>query len=455
MQQTSLEVTTTGVSGVRSAPRGNRPDLRRAELHASVSDPVLDTMNFLNEITLRYPDAISFAPGRPYDGSFDVEQVIANLRRYLGHLAALGHSPRQIRDSLYQYGPTAGQIRDLVAASLAADEGIDVPPESIVVTVGSQEAMLLALRALISGPDDVLVVASPCYVGIIGAARLLDVAVVTVPEREEGLRCADVEAVIRAERARGRRPRACYVVPDHSNPSGNTLSERDRADLLALARREDLLIIEDSPYRLVSPGTPLPTLKSLDRERRVVHLGSYSKTLFPGVRLGYVVADQRVVDEAGRVSLLADELTKIKSMVTVNTSPLSQAVVAGSLLAVDGRVSDLTAEAAQRYGRAMRATLRELERCFSPSRRAELGVRWNRPAGGFFLTMQVGFPADNAALTRSAEEFGVIWTPMSYFHPDGGGRRSLRLSISYLTMPEITEGVARLARFVESETRRR
>jgi len=456
MQQSSLDVTTTNASAPRDATwRAAGADLRTAELHASVSDPVLDTMNFLNEITLRYPDAISFAPGRPYDGSFDVEAIIGHLRRYLRHLAAQGHSPRQLRDALYQYGPTAGQIRELIAASLATDEGIDVPPESIVVTVGSQEAMLLVLRALISQPEDVLVVVSPCYVGITGAARLLDVPVVAVPERAEGLRCTDVEAAVRAERARGRRPRACYVVPDHSNPSGSTLSQRDRADLLALARREDLLIIEDSPYRLVSPGTPLPTLKSLDRERRVIHLGSYSKTLFPGVRLGYVVADQRVVDETGRVSLLADALAKIKSMVTVNTSSLSQAVVAGALLAADGRVSALNVEAAERYGQAMRATLRELERCFPASRRAELGVRWNRPDGGFFLTMQVGFPADNAALTRSAERFGVIWTPMSYFHPDGGGGRSLRLSISYLTLPDITEGVARLARFVESETRRR
>ncbi|HEY3004803.1 MAG TPA: PLP-dependent aminotransferase family protein, partial [Kribbellaceae bacterium] len=361
----------------------------------------------------------------------------------------------QIRDLLYQYGPTVGQIRELVAASLRDDENVDVAPESVVVTVGSQEAMLLVLRALMAGPDDVLLVASPCYVGITGAARLLDVAMTTVDERDDGLSCADVEAALAAERARGRRPRALYVVPDHSNPSGTTMPVPTRIDLLALAERHGLLIIEDSPYRLVSPGTPLPTLKSMDTARVVVQLGSYSKTIFPGARVGFVVADQQVADGNGRTTLLADELAKIKSMVTVNTSSLSQAAVAGALLACGGLVSELNTGTAAHYGQTMRATLRELERHFPAQRRTALGIRWNTPSGGFFLTLRVPFTADNSALTRSAEEFAVIWTPMSYFHPHGGGERSIRLSTSYLSQAEIEEGIARLARFMESETSRR
>jgi (S)-3,5-dihydroxyphenylglycine transaminase len=352
---------------------------------------------------------------------------------------------------LYQYGPTAGQIRELIATSLREDENIDVPPESIVVTVGSQEAMLLVLRALFSRPDDVLLVTSPCYVGITGAARLLDIALAPVREREDGLSCADVEAVIHAERDRGRRPRALYLVPDHSNPSGNTLPVHARATLLDLAAREDILILEDSPYRLVSPGSPAPTLKSLDVNRRVVQLGSFSKTLFPGARLGFAVADQQVRDSAGRVTLLAAELAKVKSMVTVNTSPLSQAAVAGALLACGGLVSELNTDTAAYYGQAMRAMLQALDEVFPPARRAHLGLRWNSPDGGFFLTMHVPFRADNAALARSAERFGVLWTPMSYFYPHGGGEHSIRLSVSYLSAAEIKEGTARLARFIESE----
>jgi DNA-binding transcriptional MocR family regulator len=427
------------------------PALRADDLHASVRDPVLDTMNFLNEITFRYPEAISFAPGRPYDGFFDTDQIFTHIRRYLDHLAETGSSPGQIRDAIFQYGPTAGRIRELIASSLRLDENIDVAPESIVVTVGCQEAMFLALRALISGPGHVLLVSSPCYVGIIGAARLLDIELAAVEEREDGFRCADLEAAVGAERARGRRPRAFYVVPDHANPSGATMPVETRHALLELADRLDLLVLEDSPYRLVSPGLQLPSLKSLDRQRRVIHMGSYSKTAFPGARVGYLVADQRVVGSDGRAGLLADELAKIKSMITVNTSPLSQAAVAGLLLASGGRISEHNTETALYYGNAMRTTLRRLDHCFPAGCRDTLGVRWNTPSGGFFLTMRVPFVADNAALARSAQDFGVIWTPMSYFYPNGGGERSIRLSISYLTEADIEAGISRLARFVESE----
>jgi (S)-3,5-dihydroxyphenylglycine transaminase len=431
-------------------PLPDGPAVRKEELHASISEPVLDTMNFLNEITRRFPGAISFAPGRPYDGFFETEQIFTYIRRYLDHLAETGSSPGQIRDALFQYGPTAGRIRELIAGALRLDENIGVPPESIVVTVGCQEAMFLAVRALISGPQDVLLVSSPCYVGITGAARLLDIEPVAVPERADGFRCADLEAAILAERAAGRRPRAFYVIPDHSNPSGTTMSLESRHALLELARRQDILILEDSPYRLVSSAR-LPALKSLDRHRRVVHLGSFSKTVFPGARVGFAVADQPVVDDEGRTSLLADELAKIKSMVTVNTSPLSQAAVAGALLACGGRISELTTEATAHYERAMRSTLRQLDQRLPAHHRAALRVSWNQPSGGFFLTLRVPFLADNAALARSARDFGVLWTPMSYFYPGGGGDCGIRLSISYLTPAEIKEGIARLAYFIEAE----
>jgi (S)-3,5-dihydroxyphenylglycine transaminase len=432
-------------------PPPDASDVRKEDLHVSVSDPVLDTMNFLNEITLRYPGAISFAPGRPYEGFFDTEQIFTHLRRYIDYLGETGNSPGQIRNALFQYGPTAGRIRELIASSLREDENIDVPPESIVVTVGCQEAMFLTMRALISGRQDVLLVSSPCYVGITGAARLLDIELVAVEEREEGLCCADLEAAILAERARGRRPRACYVVPDHSNPSGTTMPAETRHALLDLAGHHDLLVLEDSPYRPVSPGPRLPAIKSLDRQRRVVHLGSFAKSVFPGARVGFAIADQVVVDSAGRTGLLADELAKIKSMVTVNTSPLSQAVVAGMLLSCGGRISDFNTTTAAYYGNAMRATLQQLDKCFPAAQRAALGVRWNSPSGGFFLTMHVPFRADNAALARSAQDFGVIWTPMSYFYPLGGGDYSIRLSISYLSQAELAEGISRLTSFIEAE----
>ncbi|MFC8429221.1 aminotransferase class I/II-fold pyridoxal phosphate-dependent enzyme [Streptomyces sp. NPDC057253] len=445
------EAGTSSVVEAIKQPSPDESELRKEELHGSLRDPVLDTMNFLNEITHRYPDAVSFAPGRPYDGFFETEQIFTYLRRYLAHLEAGGASPDRVRSALFQYGPTSGQIREVIADWLRKDEYIDVAPEAVVVTVGCQEAMFLAVRALISEPEDVLLVSSPCYVGITGAARLVDAELTAVAESREGFRCADLERAIHAERARGRRPRAFYVIPDHANPSGTSIPLGVRKELLELASREGILLLEDSPYRLVSPGQQLPTLKSLDHDRRVIHLGSFSKTLFPGARVGFVVADQKVVDDKGGTGLLADELTKIKSMVTVNTSPVAQAVVAGMLLAADGRASELNSKTAAYYGEAMRVTLEQLEKVFPPDEREALGIYWNAPSGGFFLALTVPFRADNIALGRSAEEFGVIWTPMSYFYPQGGGEFGIRLSVSYLTHAEIADGIERLAQFVRAE----
>ena len=206
--------------------------------------------------------------------------------------------------------------------------------------------MFLVLRALIAGPRDVLLVSSPCYVGITGAAQLLDIDVTAVEEREDGFRCADLESGDPGGAGPRSPARAFYVVPDHSNPAGTTMPMETRHELLDLAARQDILIVEDSPYRMVSPAPHLPTLKSLDRQRRVIHLGSFSKSAFPGARVGFAVADQPVTDAAGRTGLLADELAKIKSMVTVNTSAVSQAVIAGMLLACEGRVSKLNVDAA-------------------------------------------------------------------------------------------------------------
>jgi (S)-3,5-dihydroxyphenylglycine transaminase len=213
------------------------------------------------------------------------------------------------------------------------DECITVDPESVVVTVGCQEAMFLALRALRADERDVLLAVSSSYVGLTGAARLVDMPVLEVAGGPKGVDLDSLERVVREARARGLRPRACYLVADFANPSGVSLDLATRHALLELAERMDLLLLEDNPYGYFdADGERLPTLKSLDTGGRVVYLGSFAKTGLPGARIGYLVADQRVVGADGRTRLLADELSKIKSMLTVNTSPIAQAVIAGKLL---------------------------------------------------------------------------------------------------------------------------
>ena len=429
-------------------------ELPLADLHASLADPLVDAMTFLNEVTGRYPDAVSFAPGRPYEEFFDPADIPRHLDTYLRHLREeRGLNEAQVRREVFQYGPTKGIIADLVARTLANDEGIDADPEALVVTVGAQEGMLLVLRALCAGPDDVLLVSSPCYVGVTGAARLLDLATVPVPEGPDGgPDLAAVRAAARAVRAAGRRPRALYVVPDFANPSGTSMPVAARTGLLAAAAEEGLLVIEDNPYGFFSREEGArPTLKALDGGRgTVVHLGSFAKTCFPGARLGYVVADQRVAAPDGRSTLLADELAKLKSMTTVNTPALSQAVIGGMLLRHDCRLRAANAPARAHYAANLAVLLRELERHFPAAERERLGVSWNEPEGGFFAVLRVPFTADEAAMERCAREHGVLWTPMAPFYPAGGGEHRLRLSISALSGRRIEEGVARLAAFVRA-----
>ncbi|MFJ8039308.1 PLP-dependent aminotransferase family protein [Kitasatospora sp. NPDC096147] len=423
-------------------------DLLPGELHGSLADPLLDAMTFLNEVTERYPDALSFAPGRPHEGFFETDQVAKHLEVYLDHLRGRGLTEAQVRTALFQYGPTKGIIGDLIARTLANDEGLTVEPASVVVTVGAQEGMLLVLRALCAGPQDVLLVSSPCYVGVTGAARLLDIATVPVPEGDS----VALAAIAGRLRAEGRRPRALYVVPDFANPSGTSLPTSVREELLAVAGQQDLLVLEDDPYGFFSrTGERRPTLKALDRDRRVVHLGSFAKTCFPGARLGYLIADQVVRAPDGSTTLLADQLAKLKSMTTVNTPALSQAVIGGLLIAHDFRLREANAGAVAHYAAGLDRLLAELERHFPAAERERLGVGWNEPEGGYFTVLTVPFTADTAAMERCAAQYGVLWTPMADFYPDGGGEHRLRLSISALTADQITDGVARLADFVRAE----
>lgn len=418
--------------------------LRAADLHSSLSDPLLDVMNFLNEVTLRYPDAVSFGPGRPYDGFFEVDRISSYLDTYARYLEKdLGRTPEEVRTALFQYGRTNGQIHELVARTIAQDEGIHADPKSIVITVGCQEAMVLVLRALLAGPDDVLLVTDPGYVGITGAARLLGAETVPVPEDGAGLDLGALRATLAAVRAAGKRPRALYVIPDFSNPSGTSMPTAKRHQLLDLAADEDLLVLEDNPYGFFSrTGERRPTLKSLDSQHRVIYFGSFAKTCFPGARVGYVLADQTVTGADGVRTLLADELSKIKSMVTVNTPALSQAVIGGMLVAHDCRLRDADKDLIDFYRGNMEALLGALARHLPQDR---WQVRWNVPDGGFFLVLTLPFAADNALLEESARDHGVIWTPMSYFYLGDGGERQIRLSASCLTPEEIEEGVRRLA----------
>jgi len=428
----------------QSPTPASQSGLQLDELHASLTDPVLRSMDFLNEIAERNPRAISLAAGRPREDSFDIGLITEYLDTYARHLAEdRGLDRAAVHRTVLQYGPARGIVNDVIARHLAEDEDIQVAPESVVVTVGCQEAMFLVVRALRRDERDVLLAVSPTYVGLVGAARLVDMPTVPVAPGPSGIDLDDLGRAVRRERERGRRVRACYVMPDFANPTGATMDLRTRQALLRVAADEGLLLLEDNPYGFFNDGSErIPTLKSLDTDRTVVYLGSFAKTVLPGTRVGYVVADQNVAAEGGPAPL-AQHLSSLKSMITVNTSPITQAIVAGKLLRHGHSLATATKADREAYRRNRMTVLHGLERAgLSPE------VSWNAPAGGFFITVTVPFVVDDAELDRCAEEYGVLWTPMAHFYGERGGEHQMRVSCSGISGPELAEGVARLASYL-------
>jgi len=422
-----------------------------AGLHGSLQDPVLGSIGFLNEIMSRFPGAISFAPGAPHLAFLREFDIDGYVDRYLDHRSG-GRPGPGARRVLYEYGPSGGLINDLVADALRLDHGIEVPADAVVITVGAQEAMFLTLRALLRPPADLLALPNPSFAGITGAARLLDIGTVAVPETAQGIDLEKLAFACRDVRVVGRRIRACYVAPDFSNPTGTRLDLPSRHRLLELADREDFLILEDNAYGFTAtPGAELPLLKALDRTGRVILLATFAKVCLPGARVGFAVADQRVRGPEGATRLLGDEIAAIKSLVTVNTSPICQALIGGMLLAHGGSLTALARSRSELYRRNLASLLDALDRHLPASQSGPGGVTWNRPVGGFFVRMVLPVPADSALLELSASRYGVLWTPMSNFYLDSSGDNFLRLSCSYLDAEQIETGVGRLAEFLRRE----
>ncbi len=421
----------------------------------ALARPLLGVMNFLNEIVEAYPRAVSFAPGRPPEHLFDVEGALAAIPRYVEHVAReTGAAPADVLRGLGQYDRTAGRIGPLLARYLATDEGIRVAPEAIVVTNGAQEAMSIVLMTMLDPGRDTLLVSDPAYIGVTGAASILGIPLQPVPTGDDGLDLDALVACVADVRAAGRVPRALYDIPDFHNPLGVTTPLEVRHRLLELAHEHALLVIEDNPYGTFAyEGERLPTLKSLDRRHDVVYIGTFSKTLLPGLRLGYVVADQPVAGAPAN-TLLAHELSKVKSMVSVTTSPLLQAIVAGTLIERDFSLLEANRERVAHYRANRDHMLAALEHYFGRDELLAARVTWNRPSGGFFLTVTLPFPFDDDCLRTCAERYGVICCPMTYFSLAPGRERQIRLSFSYVTHDEIDAGIRSLHRFVRDRVAR-
>ncbi|MGE4065491.1 MAG: PLP-dependent aminotransferase family protein [Vicinamibacterales bacterium] len=367
------------------------------------------------------PDIISFAPGYPSAETFPWD----DLARITGALL------ERRSESTFQYGATRG-YRPLIEAVIGAlgQRGIGARFEELVITTGSQQGLDLAARVLFD-PGDVVLVELPAYSGAVAAFHNLQAALVGVEMDDEGMVPEAVDRAAARLAGEGRRLRAMYLTPNFQNPAGLLMSPARRRALVETARRHDLLIIEDDPYGTLyfdeAAGAGTRPIKADDEDGRVIYLGTMSKTLVPGFRVGWLVAPEAIASRVEMVKQAADLCSGV----------FDQRVVHRAL--ADGVVD--------RLAPTLRAHYRERRDAMEAALGAALGgqVGWQPPRGGFFLWLRLPDGVDDRVLFERALEAKVSFVMGSAFHVDGAGHDRIRLSFSSPTPGRIAEGVQRLA----------
>ncbi|MCU0289137.1 MAG: PLP-dependent aminotransferase family protein [Acidobacteria bacterium] len=417
-------------------------------------DSYLERMNFLNEISIDYPQAISFGSGRPDEAYFNVRDVISCFQTYAGQSG--GAELDSTYNALGQYNKTKGIINEDIARLLEKDEDIKVHPEDIIMADGAQEAMAIIIDTLFDATagDGVLLVSEPSYIGFVGYAKIAGIPIVGVDRKGDSICLDHLEQTILKLQKEGKHARVLYEVPDFHNPTGAYMPLAERKQLIEMAEKYNFLIVEDNPYGYFRyDSEKIPTLKALDRYRRVLHIGSFSKTLFPAIRLGYIVADQ-VFNYNNRSVKLVEEFKKTKSFITVNTSTLLQSMVGGFLRRENHSLIASNVDKVKAIGRKRDIMIEALASA-SWGRGNERGteaVKWNKPAGGFFLSMDIPFAMTDELLKECVEKYDVIFCPMSFFCLDSNrGTRQIRLAFSNMTPEKIQEGVKRLSAFIRAK----
>jgi 2-aminoadipate transaminase len=342
-------------------------------------------------------------------------------------IEAVGALDLRRRSETLQYAPRAGlpELREWIAQYMRAD-GAAVAADEILVTNGAKHALELVCRLVID-EGDAVVVTAPTYFSAIPILRSFGVEFVEAPQDRSGLD-VDALAAILDQRARDGKPRPklLYNVPDFHNPTGLTMPLDRRRALVALAQRHEMLIVEDSPYRKVRfEGASLPSLKSLDTDGRVLLLGTFSKLMAPGLRVGWVAAAPPLVARMAQLKTDA------------GSCPLTQRIILE--FCADGHLDEHTARVQAAYrsnrDRMMAALARELPE-----------IAHERPEGGYYIWLTLPAGIDGDELTHAAHDAGVtIIAGSKFFTRAGAPANHVRLAFSHATHQEIDEGVRRLA----------
>jgi 2-aminoadipate transaminase len=380
----------------------------------------------MGTVVARTEDLVSFAAGYPDPAGFPWE----DLRSIANELLTGADG------NVLQYGPTRG-YRPLLEAIVGVLEGrgIRTTLDQVMITSGSQQGLDLVARVLIS-PGDVVLVELPAYTGAISAFKNMQARLVGVRQAEDGIDLEDLDAVLQRERAAGHSVRLLYLVPNFQNPTGALLALDKRRRLLEWAERRDVLIVEDDPYGVlyfddVAQAEETRPMRADDRRGRVIYLSTFSKTLAPGFRVGWMVAPAPLVER----------FDTAKQSVDLTSGILDQRIV---LEAIRRGVPE-------RIAPQLRALYRHKRNVMEQALRAELGDRltWPAPKGGFFLWATLPPGVDDLTLLERALEQRLVFVIGSAFYVDGTGHDTIRLSFSAPTPERIAEGVRRLRRVLD------
>ena len=358
------------------------------------------------------PEIISFAGGFPSPESFPVEDLKRIMQEVLDKEGA----------AALQYGSTDGvkALREEISRLYKRDENLDVPVENIMITTASQQALDLICRVFID-PGDVIVCGLPTYLAALQS-------VWSYRGQPYGLRHNNgLAEACNVLCATGKKPKFIYSIPDFQNPSGETMTLEERKYVVDVARKYDLLIVEDTPYKNIRfEGETLPSMYSMAPER-VIMVGTFSKTFVPGFRLGWIVAQHDVIERIIVAKQSSDLCT-----------PVFNQMVAAHYLASGAYDVNLKKTCAL-YKRKKNVMVSSFEE-FMPK-----GVTWTNPDGGLFLFLRLPEQFDTRELFDLAIKENVAFVIGEAFHSDGSGKNTMRLNFSFASDEKIREGVRRLA----------
>jgi DNA-binding transcriptional MocR family regulator len=366
------------------------------------------------------PEVVSLAGGMPFVQALPAADVLDVVREVLDEHGS----------SSLQYGSGQGHpaLRERLARLMAA-EGIEGEPEDMVVTTGAQQALDLVGKIFID-PGDLIAVEAPAYVGALTAFGAYEPRYLQIDIDGEGMVVEGLEEAL----LRGERPKFVYTCPNFGNPSGVTLSYARRRHLVSLCREAGIPIVEDNPYGMLRfEGEPSPSLRTLDPDN-VIYLGTVSKVFSPGVRVGWAVAEQSVVQRFVLAKEAADLCGSSFTMLVTERYFADESRWRANLSTLNG------------IYRARRDVMLEAIEEHFPD-----GATWTDPAGGFYVWITLPSWFDTRAMLAAAVERRVAYVPGPAFYPDGRGGNQMRLAFCHPPEERIREGVARLGALLGDE----